>query len=88
MDTCLGLAVQQFNKGATTIVDVLEKIEITPTKAVVDYAENQDTLRVRTASRKSSNKEKERRKTTDNLLRAERLARQGAGGVMYGAGRF
>lgn len=88
VDTCLGLAVQQFNKGTTATVDVLEKIEITPTKAVVDYAENQDTLRVRTASRKSSNKEKERRKTIDNLLRAERLARQGAGGVMYGAGRF
>ena len=54
----------------------------------MDYAENQDTLRVRTTSRKSSNKEKERRKTIDNLLRAERLARQGAGGVTYGAGRF
>ena len=70
MDTCLGLAVQQFNKGATAIV-VSEKIKITPTKAVVDYAENQDTQRVRTASRKSSNKEKQWRKTIDNLLRAE-----------------
>ena len=88
VETCLALAVQRFNRGSSANLALLKKIEITPAKGVGAYAEQQDIVRVKAATRKSSNKQKERRKKIDEAQRAERQERLDRAGVMYGAGQF
>ena len=58
VNTCLALAVQTFNKGASTNTDLLKKMDIIPSKSVEDYVEKTDIQRVKHASRKSSVREK------------------------------
>ncbi|KAL8606449.1 hypothetical protein ACOMHN_015538 [Nucella lapillus] len=88
VQTSLALAVQTFNKGASTCTDFLKKIDITPSQSVIDSVERRDIQRVKDASRKSSVREKKRRKTIDEAKRAEAEARRRRDGDNYGAGKF
>ncbi|KAL8622936.1 hypothetical protein ACOMHN_027057 [Nucella lapillus] len=69
-------------------LDFLKKIDITPSQSVIDSVERRDIQRVKDASRKSSVREKKRRKTIDEAKRAEAEARRRRDGDNYGAGKF
>lgn len=88
VETALAIAVQQFNKGSSALLDVMVELEILTDRQGADYAVQQDSSRVVKATRKSSNKEKERRKKIDAIHRQERQERGDREGEVYAAGAF
>ncbi|KAK7473611.1 hypothetical protein BaRGS_00035158 [Batillaria attramentaria] len=67
VETALAIAVQQFNKGSSALLDVMVELEILTDRPGEEYAAQQDASRVVCATRKSSKKEKERRKKIDAI---------------------
>ena len=88
MDTAVSIAVQQFNKGSSALVDVMIELELTASNFTTQFVEQADTSSVEAATRKSSEKEMKRRKQIDIVQRCERQKREEREGVAYGAGQF
>ena len=88
VDTALGISVQRFNKGSTATADILVELELMTSRCTELYAEQEDLARVQSATRKNSNKEREKRKRIDIVRRRERQDRQGREGEVYGPGQF
>lgn len=88
VQTALALSVQRFNKGSSAFVDVLQQLELVVSPSMLAYVEQQDGKRVCAATRKTSSKEKERKKRVDMARRQELHERQEREGNMYGAGQF
>ena len=80
VDTALGISVQRFNKGSTATADILVELELMTSRCTELYAEQEDLARVQSATRKNSNKEREKRKRIDIVRRRERQGRQGREG--------
>ena len=88
VEMCLALAVQQFNKGASAHLDLLRKVDITPSRALEEYCEKKDVKRMQHSSRNSTLKEKQRRQKIDDAKRAEMEACRRGDGVNYAGGGF
>ncbi|KAL8578549.1 hypothetical protein ACOMHN_028821 [Nucella lapillus] len=86
VDTALAIAVQRFNKGASALQDVM--LELVTGSTVEDFALKEDTARVRKATKKSSDKEKEKRKKMDTVGRREQQKRREREGEVYGPEQF
>jgi hypothetical protein len=88
VDTALGIAVQRFNKGSTAHLDFLVELELLCNRSTEEYVEQADLTRVKTATRKSSEREKRKRQRVETARRRERAERRGMEGEVYGAGLF
>jgi hypothetical protein len=80
--------VQRFNKGSSSLLDVLSELDLVAGKFADTFSEKADLTRAKTSSRMNSNAAKQRRKVIDNVRRQERANRRGQEGVVYAPGNF
>lgn len=71
LDTALAISVQR-HKRSTALPDVMLELDLTPGRLAEKFEEMEDLERVKSASRMTSNKEKDRRKKIDDICRRER----------------
>ena len=88
VDTAVAVCVQRFNKGSSSLLDILPELDLVAGTYDKLHTEKADTARLKDSSRKSSQAAKQRRKTIDNIRRKERAARRTGEGVTYEAGAF
>lgn len=88
VDTALAIAVQRFNKGSSAILDIMVELELVVDHLAKDHAEKEDLARVQSATRKASNKARQRREAVESIRRQERQDRHRREGEVYGAGQF
>jgi len=61
IEVALALAVQIYNKGSTALIGMLLQLELATEPSLEEYVEKADNTRVKTATRKSSGKERAKR---------------------------
>lgn len=88
VDTAVAVCVQRFNKGSSSLLDVLSELDLVAGKFADTFSEKADLTRAKTSSRMNSNAAKQRRKVIDNVRRQERANRRGQEGVVYAPGNF
>ena len=85
IEAALALAVQKYNKGSTALIDMLLQLELATGPSLEEYVEKADNTRVKTATRKSSGKERAKRTRMEIACCQEQQEREGP---QYEAGRF
>ena len=85
IEAALALAVQKYNKGSTALIDMLLQLELATGPSLEEYVEKADNTRVKTATRKSSGKERAKRTRMEIARRQEQQEREGP---QYEAGGF
>ena len=88
VEAAVALSCQRYNKGSSAIVDTLAELDLIAGQETVVYVQRADTLRVQKSAKKSSEKEKKRRKTIESIKRQERAKCHTAEGVTYAPGAF
>jgi hypothetical protein len=76
IDTALGIAVQRSNKGSTAHLDFLVELELLCNRSTEEYVEQADLTRVKTATRKSSEREKRKRQRVETARHRERAVQK------------
>lgn len=71
LDSALTISVQRY-KGSTALLDIMLELDLTAGRLGEKFEEVEDLERVKSASRKASNKEKDCRKKIDDIRRRER----------------
>lgn len=84
----VALCVQRYNKGSTALLDVLAELDLVVGSHAEVFVEKSDLLRVKTATRKSSEKGKERLRRAETMRLQECEQCQADEGEMYAPGAF
>ncbi|XP_076451528.1 uncharacterized protein LOC143287427 [Babylonia areolata] len=86
--SAVAVCVQRYNKGSTALLDVLAELDLVAGSNAEMFAEKSDMLRVKTATRKSSDRAKQKRKKIETVRRQEREHRRADEGEVYAPGAF
>ena len=88
VETAVALCVQQYNKGSSTLLDILMDLNLVSSRNVNAYIERKDFKRVAASNRKSTEKARIHREVVDMARRKENQERRQREGVVYAAGAF
>ncbi|KAL8594963.1 hypothetical protein ACOMHN_038760 [Nucella lapillus] len=78
--SAVAVCVQRYNKGSLALLDVLAELDLVAGSHAELFAEKSDILMVNTATRKSSERAKQKRKKLETVRRQEREQRRAGEG--------